>query len=186
MHSSGDMHATLVALVRIWILDELRGGGGAADPSLRHAVTGPHHGVFVTVTVEGKLRGCIGCLDETLPLDAALEHAARGAVSRDYRFDPIPGEDAFRIEGTISLLGPMEPVGAEDAIEIGMHGLIVEARGRRGLLLPQVASERHWSAARFREAVCEKAGLPAAVLADPATILCRFTAECIPFRLLTE
>lgn len=182
----GDLDAAIAALVRIWILDELSGSGGAADPSLRAAVAGPHHGVFVTVTVDGKLRGCIGCLDETLPMDAALEHAARGAVSRDYRFDAIPQEDAFRITGTISVLGVMEPIGASTEIAIGVHGLYVEARGRRGLLLPQVASERNWSAGRFREAVCEKAGLPAAVLADPATLLCRFTAKCIPFCMTTD
>jgi uncharacterized protein len=186
MHTPGTLDATIVALVRIWIFDELTGGGGAADPSLRATIAGPHHGVFVTVTVDGKLRGCIGCLDETLPLDAAIEHAARGAVSRDFRFDPIPGEDAFRIAGTVSLLGAMEPIGASDEIVIGVHGLYMEARGRRGLLLPQVASERQWSAVRFREAVCEKAGLPTAVLEDPSTLLCRFTAECIPFDMTTD
>ncbi len=180
------MQKTLVALTRIWILDELAGVRSEGDPSLRRAVSHPHHGVFVTVALDNTLRGCIGCLDTSLPLDAALEHAARGAVSRDYRFPSLHESDAARITGTISLLGPMERIAGDGHVDIGVHGLLIALRGQRGLLLPQVACEQKWSAERFRKAVCEKAGLPPAVLQDPAMELCRFTAECIPFRLLSD
>ena len=45
-------------------------------------------------------------------------------------------------------------------IQIGKHGLMIEAYGMRGLLLPQVAVEEGLNASEFLDATCEKAGLP--------------------------
>jgi uncharacterized protein (TIGR00296 family) len=64
-----------------------------------------------------------------------------------------------------------------DAIVIGEHGLKVIRGTSKGLLLPQVASERHWSAERFLEETCEKAGLPRTAWRDPATQVFKFTAQ---------
>ena len=41
----------------------------------------------------------------------------------------------------------------------GRDGIVVEAHGRRALLLPQVATEMGWGATQMLDAVCEKAGL---------------------------
>ena len=46
-------------------------------------------------------------------------------------------------------------------IEVGRHGLIVEQGFRRGLLLPQVATERSWDRETFLSHTCLKAGLKA-------------------------
>ncbi len=43
---------------------------------------------------------------------------------------------------------------------MGEDGLVIEAEGRSGLLLPQVAPEQGWDRERFLEGVCMKAGLP--------------------------
>ena len=59
----------------------------------------------------------------------------------------------------ISLLGPMEPVAGPADVEIGRHGLLIEMGRQRGLLLPQVATERDWDAATFLSQTCRKAGL---------------------------
>jgi uncharacterized protein (TIGR00296 family) len=60
------------------------------------------------------------------------------------------------------VLGPLEPIDPHDpaAIEIGRHGLVVEQGWRRGLLLPQVATEWGWDRETFLAHTCAKAGLP--------------------------
>jgi uncharacterized protein (TIGR00296 family) len=60
---------------------------------------------------------------------------------------------------------------------VGRHGLLVLRDTFKGLLLPQVAKERNWSAQRFLEETCNKAGLPPDAWRDPATRIFGFTAE---------
>jgi len=60
---------------------------------------------------------------------------------------------------------------------IGRHGVIVSHGGRKGLLLPQVATEQGWGAEDFLTAACRKAGLaPAAWHGGGVRLEC-FTAE---------
>ena len=58
------------------------------------------------------------------------------------------------------MLTPEREITSIDEIEVGRHGLIVERGYRRGLLLPQVASERGWDVETFLAHTCLKAGLP--------------------------
>jgi uncharacterized protein (TIGR00296 family) len=78
----------------------------------------------------------------------------------------------------ISVLGPLERIDPVEpnAVAIGQHGLVVERGGRRGLLLPQVASERHWTAEEFLAHTCVKAGLPRDAWQRGAEVF-RFGAE---------
>ena len=65
---------------------------------------------------------------------------------------------------------------AADALTIGRHGLVVEQGRHRGLLLPQVATERGWSAEQFLRQTCLKAGLAPEAWERGATVS-RFAAE---------
>jgi AmmeMemoRadiSam system protein A len=123
--------------------------------------TGPPAAVFVTWRVGGRLRGCIGTTERTEPLASAVARYAVAAGCDDPRFPPIEsGElDATRCE--ISVLGPLEPVPAVEDIEVGRHGVVVEMRGRRALLLPHVAVEWGWERDELLAQACRKAGLPA-------------------------
>ncbi|MEP6593741.1 MAG: AMMECR1 domain-containing protein, partial [Acidobacteriota bacterium] len=78
----------------------------------------------------------------------------------------------------VSVLGPLEPIdpAQPDAITIGRHGLVAEQGARRGLLLPQVATEWGWTAAQFLRQTCVKAGLPPDAWQHGARIF-RFDAE---------
>jgi uncharacterized protein (TIGR00296 family) len=60
---------------------------------------------------------------------------------------------------------------------VGKHGLLVSLGPRRGVLLPQVAIECHWTAGRFLEETCVKAGLERNAWRDPETKIHGFTAE---------
>ena len=66
--------------------------------------------------------------------------------------------------------------GSPSDIEVGRHGLVVEREGRRGLLLPQVATEWEWNAETFLARTCQKAGLPFDAWKNGAK-LWRFEAE---------
>jgi uncharacterized protein len=64
----------------------------------------------------------------------------------------------------------------ERSITIGLHGLVVEQGRRRGLLLPQVATEREWTDEQFLRQTCVKAGLAPEAWQHGATVY-RFVAE---------
>jgi AmmeMemoRadiSam system protein A len=116
-------------------------------------------GAFVTLTRDGELRGCIGYPDADRPLVEVVVGCAAAAASRDPRFEPLSLLELTEIQIEISVLGPLLPVRDPAEILIGRDGLVVELGRRRGLLLPQVASEREWTAATFLTQTCLKAGL---------------------------
>lgn len=134
-------------------------------------------GAFVTLsTLSDDLRGCIGTILPVGPLDATVARMAVAAAVEDPRFLPVTPQElpALRIE--ISALTVPEPADAE-RIEVGRHGLIVTRGSRKGLLLPQVASEWGWDRVEFLAQTCRKAGLPADAWRDSQTLLEWFEAE---------
>ena len=116
-------------------------------------------GAFVTIHRDGALRGCLGRL-ELSALSETIAHLAAVVSDSDPRFEPVRPEEVEAIEIEISVLMPEREVATIDEIEIGRHGLIIEQGYRRGLLLPQVATEHGWSVMSFVEHTCLKAGLP--------------------------
>lgn len=133
-------------------------------------------GVFVTLTIKGKLRGCIGYIISDRPLIETLQDAAVQAATGDPRF-PILSHDEFsRIEIEISILSKPFPIGSYDDIVLGKHGLIIEEQGRRGLLLPQVPIEHHLNRDEYLSALCQKAGLYPDLWKDKKINLEAFTA----------
>jgi AmmeMemoRadiSam system protein A len=117
-------------------------------------------GAFVTLRINGQLRGCIGYPEAGLPLIDVVERCAVSAAISDPRFPPMTLSEWSLVDVEISILGPIAPVGDISEVEPGRHGLIVEFGRRRGLLLPQVATEWKWDAVEFAAQTCAKAGLP--------------------------
>ena len=134
-------------------------------------------GVFVTIKRGGALRGCLGTLENRRGLPEEVVRCAADSATEDPRFTPMaPGElDDVRVE--LSVLGPLEKIEpAPGAFTIGVHGLVVEQGARRGLLLPQVATEWGWTPEEFLAQTCLKAGLRADAWQRGATVY-RFSAE---------
>ena len=125
----------------------------------RDALAGRRAGVFVTIYHAGALRGCIGHIEADRALPDSVARCAVAACSEDPRFPAVSALELPEIRLEISVLGPMEPVGGPGDVEIGRHGLLIEMGRHRGLLLPQVATEREWDAATFLSQTCRKAGL---------------------------
>jgi AmmeMemoRadiSam system protein A len=117
-------------------------------------------GAFVTLRINGELRGCIGYPEPHLPLAEAVERCAVSAAISDPRFPALSSAEWGSVEVEISVLGPIEPVTDIADVVAGRHGLVVELGRRRGLLLPQVAIEWDWDAKEFASQTCIKAGLP--------------------------
>lgn len=115
-------------------------------------------GAFVTIHHDGALRGCLGRLEPSA-LSETIVHLAAAVADSDPRFEPVRPGEVDDIEIEISVLMPERDVATIDEIEIGLHGLIVEQGYRRGLLLPQVATEHGWSVESFVEHTCLKASL---------------------------
>ena len=115
-------------------------------------------GVFTTLYLNGKLRGCVGYVLPVLPLHRAVFETARAAASQDTRFLPVTRDEVRDLQVSLSILSPLFPIQAAE-IERGRHGLVVTSGPRRGLLLPQVPVEHGWTREEFLEQTCRKAGL---------------------------
>lgn len=108
-----------------------------------------HAGAFVSVYVEGKLRGCLGQFESKLPLNDLIGDLAISASKNDSRFSPLVNEelDLLRIE--ISVLTPPQKVNSIQEVELGKHGIIVRKGNRSGTFLPQVARNTGWNLEEF-------------------------------------
>jgi AmmeMemoRadiSam system protein A len=138
----------------------------------------PAAGVFVTVKVLGELRGCLGTLECRHDLQHEIARCAADAASADPRFMPVTVEQLSGLTVEVSILGPLERIDplASGAVIVGVHGLVIEQGRHRGLLLPQVASERRWTVEQFLDQTCIKANLPPGAWRHGAVVY-RFAAE---------
>lgn len=164
----------LLQLAREAIVAHVAGGNILAPTSAD--VLGRSGGVFVTLHKQGGLRGCIGHVETDESLGALIPRCAVAACSTDPRFPPVSAVELLELAVELSLLGPLEPIAHPADFEIGRHGLLVERGWRRGLLLPQVATEWHWDRNQFLAQTCRKAGLPGDAWKEGAKVW-RFEAE---------
>lgn len=118
-----------------------------------------HRGVFVTLTLEGRLRGCIGYIEGIKSLIEAVADNGRSAAVGDPRFPPVTGRELTDIHIEISALTPLVPVEGPENIIIGRHGVVLAKQGRRAVFLPQVAGEQGWDRDTTLTHLALKAGL---------------------------
>lgn len=144
-----------------------------ADPGLAEPGA-----AFVTLRDRrsGDLRGCRGEIVAVRPLAASVIEGAASAGLDDPRFPPVREAEIPRLSIEISALTPMRAA-RPDEVEVPRHGVMITHRGRRGLLLPQVAPEAGWGRTALLEGVCRKAGLPPDAWRDPDARLEVFEAD---------
>jgi AmmeMemoRadiSam system protein A len=148
-----------------------------AGPAPDSPILDERHGAFVTLTLRERLRGCVGQIRSDEPLRALLPEMARAAAFDDPRFPPLTVAEFKIVLIEVSLLTRPVRVASPDEVVVGTHGVIVSARGRRGLLLPQVAIEWNWTREELLENACAKASLPRDAWRKPATRVDTFTAR---------
>ena len=151
--------------------------GRRMEPPEGHPLSPRRCAAFVTLSIGGRLRGCIGLLEPAGSLDQTLVHCAIAAAAEDRRFPPVSARELPGLRCEISILSPLRPAPPIEEIEVGRHGVLLQARGRQGLLLPQVPVEQGWDRGTYLENLCRKAGLPREALKWPDSRLWVFTAE---------
>ena len=160
---SDEDKALLLKLARGVLEDYVKNGNTATPESLGVTVTAGMErvmGAFVTLNLDGELRGCIGEIFPRRPLyKAVMDHAVNAAVN-DRRFRPVTADELPRIEMDISALTEPRPVGSYNDIIIGKHGMVLEKSGRSAVFLPQVAPEQGWTLDETLSHLAVKAGLP--------------------------
>ena len=87
-------------------LRSLAGQGSAPDvdtarvpPPLRAL-----RNTFVTITIGGELRGCVGTLEPSTPLISDVATNAKKAATQDRRFDPMTPEEIAAATVSVSIL----------------------------------------------------------------------------------
>ncbi len=133
-------------------------------------------GAFVTLTKNKQLRGCIGYITTDKNLFETVCDAAIQAAESDPRFLPVKESEVNYLLIEISVLSKPLPINSYDEIEVGIHGLILEEKGRRGLLLPQVPIEHHLNKEQYLDAICNKTGFPSGYWKTKLLKLSGFTA----------
>ncbi|MBI1909531.1 MAG: AmmeMemoRadiSam system protein A [Deltaproteobacteria bacterium] len=143
-------------------------------------------GAFVTLHHEGKLKGCIGHLAADEPLFLVIQKMAIAAATGDPRFPPVSPEELSAMDIEISVLSPFQEIHSVEEIVVGRDGLYVVQGPRRGLLLPQVATEWGWDPEAFLAQTCVKAGLPREVWKKGGVLIFSFTAEVFGEKTIQE
>jgi len=120
---------------------------------------------FVTLRLDGELRGCIGSVDARRVLGDDVDANARAAAYRDPRFPPVTAGERLRLGIEVSVLSPRAPVPAaseSDAVALlrpGIDGVCFEFHDLSATFLPQV-----WDGIpdpiEFLGELRRKAGLP--------------------------
>lgn len=118
---------------------------------------------FVTLKLNGELRGCIGSVYPTKPLILDIIDNAKNAAFQDPRFEPLTIEELEGLEISVSILSAIERIDFKDERDllskIHPHGVILVERDKRAVYLP-VVWEQLPDKEIFLNSLKEKAGLP--------------------------
>ncbi len=119
---------------------------------------------FVTLTIDGRLRGCIGSLRPEEPLAEAVIRRARSAALEDPRFSPVAVDEVKRIHIEISVLSLPTPLAFKSPEDLlaklrpGVDGVVLSVGPEQATYLPQVWKEIP-SKEAFLGSLSRKAGL---------------------------
>ncbi|TXF11301.1 AmmeMemoRadiSam system protein A [Pelomicrobium methylotrophicum] len=169
---SPELGLALLKLARGTIAERF---GLRADTPPAHGPLAEPGATFVTLSRNGKLRGCIGSLEARRRLYDDVRDNALGAAFRDPRFPPLAREEFDETRVEVSLLSPLEPLPALSQAELleqlrpGIDGLVFQYGHHRSTFLPQVW-ETLPEPVDFMEHLKRKAGLPFGFWADGVNV----------------
>ncbi|MCD4770721.1 MAG: AmmeMemoRadiSam system protein B [Bacteroidales bacterium] len=117
-------------------------------------------GAFVTLTINGKLRGCIGRFMPDEPLYKIVGQMAQSAAFSDSRFRPLTKKEFETVKIEISVLSPLKKIDNINKIILNRHGVYIRKDFRSGTFLPQVANGKNWTVEEFLGYIArDKAGI---------------------------
>ncbi len=139
---------------------------------------------FVTLNIDGQLRGCIGTLEAHRPLVLDVAHNAFAAAFNDPRFLPLSQPEYEQLEIHISILNPAEEMTFSSEQELieqlcpGIDGLIMQEGQLRGTFLPSVWQQLP-EPKQFIQHLKHKTGLPTDYW-SPDLRIWRYTTTSFP------
>lgn len=161
-HITADEQRILGNIARLAIMAGFAGRDvSEALPPAPQGILTAALGSFVTLTHQGRLRGCIGSMVGQEPLYRNVARMAQSAAFHDPRFAPVQKQEWAHITMEISVLGPLSLCPDAQQVEVGRHGLLLHYGGRSGVFLPKVPVEQGWNRTTYLEHLCQKAGVPA-------------------------
>lgn len=107
--------------------------------SLSNDLTRKRAGVFVSLKLDGNLRGCIGTISPTR--DNIADEIIQNTISagaEDPRFPPVYEDELKRLVYSVDVLGEPEKIQSLDQLNPEKYGVIVTKGHKRGLLLPNL------------------------------------------------
>ena len=137
---------------------------------------------FVTLHLEGSLRGCMGGLKARQPLIRDVAEHAFMAAFKDPRFSRVTSEELTRLEVHLSILSAQTPIEFTDEANLlaqlrpGIDGVVITRDTRRATFLPSVWDDLP-EATAFLRRLKEKAGIAGG---DPPERAWRYTVDSIP------
>lgn len=137
----------LLALARSSISAAL--GGKEQVEVGKSAVEQTKCGAFVTLTIGGRLRGCIGHIGDDMELGTVVSHMARAAALEDPRFPRLTRDELSQVKIEISVLTPLLRIKSIDEFQLHRDGLLIRKGYSSGTFLPQVANEVNWTKEEF-------------------------------------
>ena len=137
---------------------------------------------FVTLTKQGRLRGCIGHILPMDPLCQAIIENAASAATRDTRFSPVQADELDKLEFEISILTEPQPLpfGSPEELlqKLRPHqdGVVLQIGPRRSTFLPQVWAQLP-DKVEFLNNLALKAGCAASDWRNPGTTVSTYQVE---------
>lgn len=129
----------LVKLAREAIKTYLEKGDALRPPSTLTDEMQESHGVFVSLKIKGRLRGCIGTFEPSCSNVAEeVIHNAISSATRDPRFMPVTLSELEDIDISVDVLTAPERIKSSDELDPEKYGVIVKSGYKRGLLLPDI------------------------------------------------
>lgn len=124
------------------------GKRGTPAPPETGGILNEQAGVFVSVYVNGELRGCIGNFAKDETLNDLVQRMAVSAAC-DRRFENLHYDELENMELEISVLSPLKKIDSIDEIELGKDGIFIKKGFNSGTFLPQVAQKTGWNPEEF-------------------------------------
>jgi len=137
---------------------------------------------FVTLTINGNLRGCIGSLSPQESLYQAVISRAKAAATEDSRFPPVRADELNKINIEISILTLPKPLTFTSAQDLlaklrpGIDGVVLRVEDHTATYLPQVW-EQIPDRRTFLSELSEKAGLAADAWMSPGATVMTYQVE---------
>jgi MEMO1 family protein len=141
-------------------------GGKPPEPKDIPGITREDRGCFVTLTVKGELRGCIGYIEPIKPLYRAVIENAENAALADPRFPRVTPDELSSIKVEVSVLTKPAPLAYGSPQDLlsklvpGVDGVILSNGFHQSTYLPQVWEHFSGDKIKFLENLSVKGGMP--------------------------